>query len=97
MNTLRLYRNLAEGPVLALTIVCDAEGRVSFSPGQRYSETAMEMVGSGAASVFTPRRITPDEGLSYIQAVYDMLDQSSAWSVGVEVVHDDASDGGSGG
>ena len=88
MNKLLLYRNLVDGPVLALTIVLDAAKQVSFVPGERYAGMAMDLVGHGAASIFTTRRIGPDEGEKYLRAVYDMLDQSSMWSVEVEVVPD---------
>lgn len=85
MNILRLYRNLPDGPALALTIVLDADDRVSFVRGERYADEAMALVGEGAASVFDFRRIRPSEGKDYIRAVYDMLDRSSMWSVKVEV------------
>lgn len=77
---LLIYANQPTESRLALRIVLDDKGRVSFTPGDEHADEAMALFAGGVGSRRERRLVTPDEGEAYLRAVADMLDGATAWT-----------------
>jgi hypothetical protein len=89
---LRIYHAERDGAALALTIELAGDGTVTLTPGDDSSAAAFvtRLVGEGV-DVVAPastesglpefRLVTRDAGAAYLDAVRDMLGQTSRWIV----------------